>query len=295
MRFHGIACINSITIDPIPRDPSLFGRANFWVHQWLRYGVFNQVITSSQVVARSARRCGIPSQRIRIIPNGANIERFHPVKNEQEKQAVRQRLGFTDDEKIVLFIGIISYRKGIDLLLESWPQINNIHPQAKLVLVGPKDRQGQFSASFEEIMSNLSTHSVSYLEPVEDVEAYMQAADILVLPSRLEGMPNVVVEGMASGLPCVLTPFHGLPETFGEPGIDYLLTSFEPRQIAADISDLIADPIRRKELGQAGLKRAQTVLNAENSLDLHAALYHQCAAKHASRRSLSFTGRTTGK
>jgi glycosyltransferase involved in cell wall biosynthesis len=292
MRLHGTACINSITIDPVPRDSSLYGKVNFWLQQWLRYEVFNQVITSSHVVAQSAQRCGIPARRINIIANGADSHRFHPVENGLLKQALRQKLGFSDQDKIVLFVGIISQRKGVDLLLQAWPQINIEHPQAKLVLIGPKDRKGQFLAIFDEMMRSLAAYPIKYLEPVENIETYMQAADILVLPSRLEGMPNVVVEGMACGLPCVLTPFHGLPETFGQPGEDYLLTSFEPAQIAVDINSLIADPVRRQGIGQAGLKRAQTVLNVETSLDLHAALYHYWADKHDSGRGLPPAERT---
>jgi glycosyltransferase involved in cell wall biosynthesis len=190
-------------------------------------------------------------------------------------------------------VGMISQRKGIDLLLQAWPQISDMHLQAKLVLIGPKDRQGQFSDSFDNLMSKLPAHSITTLDPVANVEIYMQAADILVLPSRLEGMPNVVVEGMACALPCVLTPFHGLPETFGQPGIDYMLSSFAPKQIALDINSLISDPTRRQALGQAGLRRAQTVLNVETSLDLHAALYHYWAARHEVKQSLTHKGRPT--
>ena len=238
MRLLGIACVHSITMDQNPPFRSVAERAKIMLHQSLRYSPFNEIIVSSETVAESARRFGIASKRLTIIANGVDTRRFNTVQTAEEKQNLRLRFGFAPDDKIVLFVGYISKRKGVDLLLEAWPTISTQHPQAKLLLIGPQDRKDQFTEFFDQQMRQLQHEgNVQYLPPVPNIETYMQISDLLVLPSRLEGMPNVVVEGMSCGLPCVLTPFKGLPAVFGEPGVDYILTQFSPEQIAADIND----------------------------------------------------------
>jgi len=279
MRLRGLPCTHSITMAPDAVASSRLGRVKHWLHQWLRYGVFNQVIVSSQVIAASARRCGVSSRRIKIIANGADTTRFFPLNDLEAKTNLRRELGLDANQPLVLFVGYISQRKGIDLLLEAWPEVLQRHPDARLLLIGPYERDGSFTQSFEENLHRLV--QVTYLQPVDHIEKFMQVADVLVLPSRLEGMPNVVVEGMACGLPCVLTPFKGLPDTFGQPGVHYILTTFQPAQIAADIGGLLADENHRKTIGNASLKKTEEVLNARTSINQHAELFYTVTKKNA--------------
>ena len=286
IRLHGLPCINSITMDPYRDVTSVPEKIKFQMHQRLRYGVFNQLIVSSEVISRSAQQSGISAGRIKVIPNGVDIKRFSPLEDLQEKKRLRKKLGFSADENIVLFVGFLSYRKGVDLLLEAWPRVVASHPQATLVLIGSEDRRGELAATFvEHRVGELS--NVCHLNPVENIEEYMQIADILVLPSRVEGMPNVVLEGMACALPCIVTPFQSLPETFGQPGVDYVLTTYQPEHIAADINSLLSDACRRRKIGQAAMQRARAVHDVEFSLDKHAEIYHRFGShKRASIYSL---------
>lgn len=281
MRLHGIVCIHSITMDPYRRATSAFGRIKFWLHQWIRYSVFSQIVVSSKVIASSAQRCGISSRHIKIIPNGVDLKRFHPLENTKKIQSLRQQLGFGEHEMIVLFVGFIIHRKGIDLLLKAWSYLYQKHPTSKLVLIGPKTGKEQASQGYEFMASDLAASQIVYLEPVLNIELYMQIADIFVFPSRLEGFGNVVLEAMACGLPCVLTPFKGLPECFGEAGKHYILSSFEPEHISNDISNLLENSDQRQRISQNCLLNVKNGLDIVKAIDLHAEMYLQLLSFHS--------------
>jgi glycosyltransferase involved in cell wall biosynthesis len=100
---------------------------------------------------------------------------------------------------------------------------------------------------------------ITFTGKIENVEDYLRAADVFVLPSRREGFANVVAEAMASGLPCVLTPYQGLPEEFGIPGQEFLLSSYEPEKLAASIVMPLEDQSMRTSLGLAARSWASII------------------------------------
>jgi glycosyltransferase involved in cell wall biosynthesis len=118
---------------------------------------------------------------------------------------------------------------------------------------------------------------ITFTGEVENVENYLCAADVFVLPSRLEGFANVVAEAMASGLPAVLTPYQGLPQEFGMPGREFLLSSYEPEKLAESIAMLLDNQGMRKQLGIAARNWAEKKLDIEMSIDSYARLYRQLA------------------
>lgn len=256
----------------------------------LPYRFLDCVVASSGVMRDALRKGGIRG-RIEVIPNGVDLRRFRPLP-EQERPALLERLGLDPDSEVILFLGgFLSERKGVDVLAAAWKLIARARPRAHLIMVGPhidlvraQDARRAFVRGVKESLAESGAENrVLLTGKVDNVEEYLQAADVFVFPSRREGMPNVVAEAFAAGAPTVMTPFIGLPEEFGRPGTEYLLVERTPDALATAISELLDDPGRRAELARAARQWVEDELALERSLELYATLYRELAHQGATR------------
>ena len=166
------------------------------------------------------------------------------------------------------------------------------HPDALLLMVGPRhDLNRPELADFRrEIQSIRSTPAVAnrlrFTGPVDNVADYLKASDLLVFTSRREGMPNVIPEAMASGLPVVTTPFIGFPEEFGSAGREFILSSWNPEDLASDVVLLLGSRAEREDLGQRARAWVTDRLALGASLDQYRTLYRKLSAsRQADRRA----------
>jgi glycosyltransferase involved in cell wall biosynthesis len=273
LRRLGIPAVVTRTMVPLlPRHPvkrALLGAS-------IRF--LSSIVVSSEMMAAHLRTFGVET-RIEVIPNGVDIRRFRPPAGPEERSAIRRQLSLPEDATVLLFAGPIAPRKGIDLLLEAWCRLAPLHPRVHLVVAGPRlDVARPAWASYNEKLEALADRSgardrLHFPGLVQNVEDYMRAADMFVFTSSREGMPNVVPEAMASGLPVVTVPFIGLPQEFGEPGRHFVLTAFDPDRLAADISGMLGAPRRRVELGRQARAWVEARLDVNHSLDRYARLY----------------------
>lgn len=240
------------------------------------------VVVSSSVARDAWRSIGV-TKRIEVIPNGVDLNRFQPVASPKVQQALREQLGLHPTGELILFVGSLIERKGVDVLVEAWRLIAYKRPRAYLVLVGPttKDmRQDMVSPDFQAridtaIASSGAAERVIITGRVENVETYFQAADLFVFPSRREGMGNVVLEAFGCGLATVLTPFIGLPDEFGQPDEHYILVERTPETLAQAAIALLENPGRRQQLAHQSRKWVEEHMDVERSLDRYATLYRE--------------------
>ncbi len=162
-------------------------------------------------------------------------QRYRPASNEEERKVLRASFGVTGGgSKMITTVGAIHPRKGSDLLLESWVSLAKRFPDAHLFMVGlRKDLQYPKLDDFRSRLSGLLAASgaagrVHFTGVVRNIEAYLRASDVFVFPSMREGMPNAVLEAMATGIPVILTPFVGLSKDLGEPDREFLLVETGP-------------------------------------------------------------------
>lgn len=282
MRRLGIVTVHTGTM--IPAGPSGSIRRRLWrAYVMLPHRLLSCVVVSSAVMRERLRDLGSRA-RIEVIPNGVDISRFRPPQGAAECAEIRRRLGIELDDFVLLFVGPVSQRKGADLLLEAWGRIAPRNKQARLIIVGPRfDIANPRLRTFNERLSRLLALSraqdrVQFTGLVDNVEEYMRAADLLLFPSRWEGMPNVIPEAMASGLPVVSTPFDGFPAEFGAPGRDFVLAEDEPERFAGAVEGLLASPERRRAMAATARRWVEERLDVESSLDRYAALYRELAS-----------------
>jgi len=283
-RFHRVPALTSVTTMPIGVGSEKI-RLKTIIHQWIRYSPFNLVIASSGIMARVLMKQGIHKNRIKVIPNGVNIYKFRPIETVERKRELRKSLGIDVDDEIILFVGFISEKKGVDILTDAWPEIISKRPKAKILFVGPqKDKpyQNIITAEdkpsfYEHIIGKLSSYPspqrMIFLGEVNNVEDFMRAADVFVLPSKMEGMPNVVAEAMATGLPCIVSPNIGVLTEFGVPGREFLISQNNSESLSKAIVDLISNKKRLFEIGSSARLWVENHLDLDLVLDQYAETY----------------------
>jgi len=212
---------------------------------------------------------GLPENRIQTRPNG------FPAPSPEGGDVpgvLRSRLGLGPDEQLVLSVGRISFKKGLDLLLEAVAALEGVH----LAIVGPDDGDGTLAALERQrdalgVVSRI--HFVGPLDTTRPREVYGDA-DIFVLPSRNESFGIVAAEAVACGVPTVVTDRCGVAETLGASA---LVVPCSTEGIREAIAQLLAMPNLRARLAAAGPEVARA-----NSWDLMVArqveLYRQVLA-----------------
>lgn len=187
-----------------------------WVHRAMLRSI-DVCVAISEDLIREFRTGGLPPQKIHHVPNGVDTECFHRV-GAAEAARVRAELGLPPDQPIALYVGVLDQRKNISWLAEHWVANNAFGTGALLLAVGPQGRDdiaGALRARVAEL-ARLHPHLVRLADFHANVAPYYQCADVLVLPSAKEGLPNVVLEAMACGLPCVAARASGSRELIRE-------------------------------------------------------------------------------
>jgi glycosyltransferase involved in cell wall biosynthesis len=231
---------------------------------WLRLRILRRIdaaVCINPAMAQASQQAGLPLSRIVTILQSASLKRFRPG-TPAERAALRVRERYLAEEVVVLFCGVIVARKGVDLLLNAWPSVYERHRHSRLLLVGPtgghEDPSEAFFASMLSLAESLDCRdSVRFAGPRHDVDELMRAADVLVLPSRMEGAPNVLVEAMATGLPTVISDLPGVAGVFVRDGVEGLVVAKDDAaQLARCLEMLIANPALRTTLGTRARHRA---------------------------------------
>ncbi len=257
----------------------------FWENFSLRrhYSAIDCTIANSSANRDELVRAGVKT-RIEAIPNGVNLGKFYPTADENEKMELRRKLSCNQAGKIVLSVGAVHPRKGTDLLLEAWQTIARKIPDAHLYLIGMRHDMNNpslhaFRHSIETLVaSSGAPDRIHFLGYVPNVPEYLRAADLLLFPSRKEGMPNAIIEAMASGTPVVTCPFIGISPDLGRPDIDFILTDHSPDAIAKAAIDLLTDKNMHRQFSQSAHRWVVQNMDIGNILDRYAALYHDMAS-----------------
>lgn len=229
-------------------------------------------VAISQDLVREFQAGGLNPAKIHHVPNGVEIDRFERASAAQIP-ALRASLGLPIDRPIALYVGVLDQRKNIAWLAEQWLAQDAFGTGAMLVAVGPQgrdDADGSLRAQLVEMARRCPATFVLH-DFHADVGAYYQCADLLVLPSSNEGLPNVVLEAMACSLPCVAARASGSRELVVDGVTGY---TYAPGDAAG-----LANAVRRvlspqgAALGQAGRRLAEARYSIQAVADQYEALY----------------------
>ncbi len=232
---------------------SLSSRISPW-HRWtveaeaamFRHPNLRAVICNSDVVRQDiARRFGVPPEKLRLVRNGVDLERFHPRLRVEHRARVLAELGIPAGTTVVLYVGSGFERKGVPFLLRALAAMEDRRPS--LLVVG-KDRWQQ---AMGKLAAKLGVASrVRFLGGLKDVAPLYGAADLFCLPTLYDPFPNAAMEALAAGLPVVTTGNSGAAELI-QPGRNGLVCEAADAAGLAAALDELAAPGRAAAMSPA--------------------------------------------
>ena len=191
----------------------------------------------------------IPSKKISTIHYGVDLNRF-----QKSGKTIHKELGLSEKNLIISVVGHLSDVKGHTFLLKASPSLIKNNPEIQLVFAG--DGAKKQALEMEAKTLGIREH-VHFLGVRSDVPDIFRSSDIFVLPSIYEGLPNVILEAMASGVPVVASRVGGIPEAVEEGKTGFLFSAGNYVQLERALSPLIMDKELREKMGRAGRKRVE--------------------------------------
>jgi glycosyltransferase involved in cell wall biosynthesis len=203
----------------------------------------------------------VPANKITIIRNGVDTRRF--AKQAGAGYAIRQKLGFAQEDIVLIMVARFHSGKGHRVLLEAMRDLLRSHTTLKLICLGEGELEEEVRGVCEKLRLG---ESIRLVGQHPNVPEWLAASDINVLPSFYEGLPLTVLEAMASGLPTVATNVGGIPEAI-EHGVNGLLVPpGDAKCLAQAIAVLVGDVQKRIRFGRAAQARAVQHFNYESQV-----------------------------
>lgn len=231
----------------------------------------NRVLCVSEGERRLGEANGIRA-RWGVIPNGVDTTAY-PLATPAEKNAARSQLSVAATQ-VVVCVGRLCREKGQDVLLEAWPSVLARVPAAQLFLVG--------DGPIRERLERTSTRNVYFLGERSDVADWLAAADVIAMPSRLEGMSLTMLEAMARGRSVVASDVPGAYEALNNSG-GTVVPKEEPAALAAALVERLLDPALAEAEGRYARRRVEEHYELGKTLAAVAELYEELLSAGAGR------------
>ena len=165
------------------------------------------LLTKSEDLRRKAVLMGAPPEKTRVVLNGCDLSQFHVG----ERAEARRKLHIDPNTQMVAYIGRMDVKKGLRELVEAATSLHTLRPGLRVYLVGEGPDRAVIEAAVRSRGAGSYVHVLPACAP-DDVVVWMTAADLVTLPSYMEGCPNVVLEALACGRPVVASQVGGIPE-----------------------------------------------------------------------------------
>lgn len=247
-----------------------------WVERILATRWTDALVALTESEKRDHLKHGVGSpERWHVIPSGVEMERY-----QRAGSLRRQDLGLSQDAFVVGCVARLVPVKGIEDAIEATARLTDVSPPVHLVLVGDGPQRLALQRLAKERGIGDRTH---FLGLRRDVPELLPLFDLLVLPSRNEGMGRVIVEAQAAGVPVVATKVGGIPDlvTDGETGI--LVPPADPVALATAIRSLVEDRETRARMGAAARAHVARDLSAEAMVRALDALYRRSLSRDEER------------
>ncbi len=206
------------------------------------------IANSNMVKGNIIKHYAVPAEKIHLLYNGVDLDRFTPENKEKWRKHVRKDLALRHDANLVLFVGSGFRRKGLQVLLEAVSFFKDNEIQVLVIGKDPvhkvKELAGRYGIS----------DRIIFMGPQKEIEKYYSAADLFVLPTLYDPFSNATLEAMASGIPVVTTRNNGAAELI-EDGKEGLIVNdmFDAKELATRIAAALS---ASHQMGEAARRKA---------------------------------------
>lgn len=219
------------------------------------------VTACSDDLRRRAVALGASDARSEVVPYGVDAQRFHP--DAATRARVRQQLGVSDDTPLVFAVGRFVRKKGFEYLIDATAHLARTRRDVVVILAGDGDLRHEYETRARD--AGIAPHiRFTGLLLQDAVAEHLAAADVVVVPSvrddsgNVDGLPNVVMETLASGTPLVATPAGGIGAVIDHDHTGLIVPERDSLALAHAIDTLIANPTQRHALATAARELALT-------------------------------------
>jgi glycosyltransferase involved in cell wall biosynthesis len=232
--------------------------------------VDKHVCVSQSVANFAAKVMRLPREKLLVIPNGVDVERWGhawPVS--------RSRLGLSRNSGMILFAGRLDPQKRPNWLIERMPAVFDRLPNHDLVIAG----EGPLRSSLGRLATRLGiSERIHFVGWQPDMPSLLAAADAVVLTSQWEGMPNIVLEAMAAGRPVATTDVHGVRELLGDAAGIQITPANDVQSFVDAVSQVCGDAALAAQLGQQNQQRARAFFSMDAMAKAYCELYDSLLA-----------------
>ncbi len=190
---------------------------------------------------------GLPPEKIVVIHNGCDLERFDPGR--PASRDLKRSLGFDERDPVLIAVARLEPQKGHSVLLNALPLVRRDFHRVRLVCVGEGSLRDDLEKQARALGLEEFVRFVGYRSNVPD---WLALADITVLPSLYEGLPLAAIESLGAGKPVVATSVDGTPEVVADGRTGLTVPRGDAQRLAGAICRLLSDPELCRSLGRAG-------------------------------------------
>jgi L-malate glycosyltransferase len=243
----------------------------------------DHIIVNAEAIKRDLLNRGYRTERLTVIPNGIDCERFLVP---HTGQTVRRELNIPPDAPVVGVLARLTRIKGHEYFIRAAALIAARVPQVRLLIVGDTNVNKEYRAELKQLTMKLGLQDrVIFTGFRLDVSELLPVLSVSVLPSLgLEGLSNSLLESMAAGLPVVATRVGGSPEIVEDGVCGLLVPPADAEALAGAICRLLEDKALANRLGQAARQRVLSCYSLDQAVATTERLYHELLRRSRLRR-----------
>lgn len=229
---------------------------------------YDRVLAVSPQLMRHAAEQGVHPDNLRHVPNAIDLSEY---KRKQPREQAKYALGLAKDEHAIAVVARFSIEKGVDRAIRLFAKIREQRPNTRLHLIGDGPQRDELEALIDQLGL---TYAVRWWGWQKDTRPLLEAMDTLVVPSHTEGLPNVVLEAMAIGLPVAATRVGAVPDVLDDGACGVLLAEDEaawPDQVLP----MIDMPLVRERLLCAAWVRVNQVYDFKKRMQMVSGIYDE--------------------
>jgi glycosyltransferase involved in cell wall biosynthesis len=245
-------------------DFSLRGR---WKYTW----GMDRVICISQAIRDICVKAGVKPEFAPVVMSGIDLERIRGAKENREKLAEEFSSGSKHKPLFLLNVASLTDHKGQKYLIEAMNEVVIEFPQAVLIIVGEGELEDELKRQVNLLALDRNVFFAGFRD---DVPQMLQACDLFVMSSHLEGLCTSAMDAMAAGKAVVASDAGGLPEVVGEGG-GVLVPPRDAKALSLALLDILRDRKKRERCGRAAYERATKLFGVDKMVEGNLAIYRE--------------------